>query len=249
VRPVIGIATQTQEPVVGQAPRAWIMVQKYIHVLAACGAVPWLLPLLPGEEETLRAAYDHLDGVFLAGGVDIDPGQYGEAEHQALCNTPDPERDWTEVTLLRWALAEGKPLLGICRGMQVLNVAAGGTLYQDIKLQHPEAIKHDYFSVSGNYPRDLLVHEVRVGPDSRLRSILGKETLAVNSMHHQGVRRLAPGLVPTAYAPDGLIEAVEGTNGRFVVGVQWHPEELTDKDPVHRLLFTAFLEAAVAARR
>jgi putative glutamine amidotransferase len=248
VRPVIGIATQTQEPVFGQTPRAWSMVQRYIHVLAACGASPWLIPLLPGDEETLRSVYDRLDGVFMAGGVDIDPAAYGEAEHRGLCNTPDSERDWSEMTLLRWALAEGKPVLGICRGMQAINVAAGGTLYQDIKLQHAEAIKHDYFSVSGNYPRDLLVHQVHVGAGSRLASILGKETVAVNSMHHQGVRRLAPGLVPTAHAPDGLIEGVEGDDGRFLVGVQWHPEELTEKDAVHRRLFTAFLEAAGAGR-
>jgi putative glutamine amidotransferase len=248
VRPVIGIATQTQEPAFGRAPRAWIMVQKYVRVLAACGALPWLIPLIPGDEETLRSVYDRLDGVFLTGGVDIDPAQYGEAEQRPLCDNPDPERDWTEMLLLRWTLADHKPLLGVCRGLQAINVAAGGTLYQDVRLQHPNAIKHDYFSVSGTYPRDLLTHEVHVCADARLRSILGKETVAVNSMHHQAIRRLAPGLVPTAHAPDGLIEGVEGSNGQFLVGVQWHPEELTEKDPVHRRLFAAFLVAAASAR-
>jgi putative glutamine amidotransferase len=245
VRPVIGIATQTQEAVFGQAPRAWAMAQKYVTVLAGCGALPWLIPLLDGDEDTLRATYDRLDGVFVAGGVDIDPARYGEAEHRPLCNKADPERDWAEMTLLRWALAEHKPVLGVCRGMQAINVAAGGSLYQDIKLQHEGAIKHDYFSVSGNHPRDLLAHEVRVRPDSRLGTILGKETVAVNSLHHQGIRRLAPGLAATAHAPDGLIEGVEGDNGRFLVGVQWHPEELTEKDPTMRRLFATFIEAAV----
>jgi putative glutamine amidotransferase len=242
-RPVIGIATQTQGAIFGQAPRAWIMGQKYVQVLVSCGAVPWLIPLLPGDEDTLGAIFDRLDGLFLTGGVDIDPVQYGETD-RSLSDDPDPDRDWAEMALIRWAIANHKPLLGVCRGLQAINVAAGGTLYQDIRSQRPEAIKHDYFSVSGNYPRDLLSHEVQVHKESRLAAILGQETVAVNSMHHQGIRRLAPGLVPTAYAPDGLIEGVEGTNGRFLVGVQWHPEELTEKDPVHRRLFAAFLEAA-----
>jgi putative glutamine amidotransferase len=248
VRPVVGIATQTQEAIYGQAPRAWHMVQRYVHVLVGCGGVPWLIPLVRGDEETLRAIYDRLDGVLLAGGVDVDPAEYGEAEQRPLCNRSDPERDWTELTLVRWALADHKPVLGVCRGMQTINVAAGGTLYQDIELQHPGAIKHDYFSVSRNYPRDLVVHEVRVRPGSRLAAVLGKETVAVNSLHHQGVRRLAPGLVPTAHAPDGVIEGVEGDNGRFLVGVQWHPEELTEKDPAMRRLFTSFVEAAASPR-
>jgi putative glutamine amidotransferase len=246
-RPVIGIATQTQEAVYGQTPRAWTLGQKYIQVLVSCGAVPWLIPLIPGDEDSLRAIFDRLDGVFMAGGVDIDPHQYGETD-PSLCGTIDPDRDWTEMALIRWAIAGHKPLLGVCRGLQALNVAAGGSLYQDIKSQWPEAIKHDYFSVSGNYPRDLLSHEVHVRKESRLAGILGKESVAVNSLHHQGIRRLAPGLVPAAHAPDGLIEAVEGEDGRFLVGVQWHPEELTEKDPAHRRLFTAFIEAAGASQ-
>jgi putative glutamine amidotransferase len=246
MRPIIGMVTQTQEATPGQETRAWSMGQKYVRVLTGCGGVPWLIPLLQGDEATLRSIYDRLDGVFMTGGVDIDPDQYGEAEHRPLCDKPDPERDWTDLTLVRWALADHKPVLGICRGIQTINVAAGGTLYQDIQRQRPEAIKHDYFSISGNYPRDLLVHEVRIRPDSRLRSILGQEAMVVNSLHHQGIRRLAPGLVPTAHAPDGLIEGIERDNGQFLVGVQWHPEELTEKDPAQVRLFMAFLEAAGA---
>jgi putative glutamine amidotransferase len=246
-RPLIGIPTQTQAAIFGQTPRAWSLGQKYVQVLTSCGAVPWLIPLLPGDEDTLRAIFDRLDGLFLPGGVDIEPHQYGEAD-PGLCGAIDPDRDWAEMTLIRWAVAEGKPLLGICRGLQALNVAAGGSLYQDIEAQRQGAIKHDYFSVSGNYPRDLLTHEVHVGKDSRLAALLCRETLAVNSLHHQGIRRLAPGLVPTAHAPDGLIEGVEGGDGRFLVGVQWHPEELTEKDPAHRRLFTGFIEAAAASQ-
>lgn len=241
-RPLIGIVTQTQEAVPGQLPLAWVMGQKYVRVLVADGAVPWLVPSLTGDEPTLRAIYEHLDGVFLTGGVDVGPERYGEEKH-ALCGQTDPARDWTELTLLRWAMADRKPVLGVCRGMQVINVAAGGSLYQDVSAQHPKAHKHDYFPVGG-YSRDYISHNVRIEPGSRLGRILGAEEAPVNSMHHQGIKRLADGLIATAHAPDGLIEGVEGANGQFLLGVQWHPEELTESSASMRRLFTAFLETA-----
>jgi putative glutamine amidotransferase len=242
-RPVIGIATQTQQAVAGQSPLAWIMGQPYVRVLTEDGAVPWLVPLLSGDEATLRCIYDRLDGIFLTGGVDIDPANYGEPLH-ALCGPTDADRDETEMNLIRWALADRKPVLGVCRGHQMINVALGGALYQDVGVQHPQAIKHDYFPSSGDYTRDYVVHDVEVIPDSRLGSVLGAGRLRVNSMHHQGVKRLAPGLRATAFAPDGLIEGLEGVNGQHLVGVQWHPEELSDKDPVMRRLFHSFLVEA-----
>jgi putative glutamine amidotransferase len=244
-RAVIGIVTQTQEPSPGQSPRAWIMGSKYIEVLAALGAVPWLIPLLRDDTETLRCLYERLDGLFLTGGVDVDPANYHEPRHER-CGVTDPDRDWTELTLIRWAVADHKPVLGVCRGIQILNVAAGGTLYQDLTAQRPHALKHDYFAPGGNPTRDYLAHEIRPVPGSRLAAVLGSEEVPVNSMHHQGIKDLAPGLAPTAFAPDGLIEGVEGRNGRFLLGVQWHPEELADGDPAMRRLFTAFLAAAGA---
>jgi putative glutamine amidotransferase len=244
-RPVIGIATQTQQAVAGQTPLAWVMGQQYVRVLAEAGALPWLVPLLPGDEATLRCIYDRLDGVFLTGGVDVDPAHYGEPVH-SLCGPTDRDRDDTELRLVRWALADHKPVLGVCRGHQMINVAVGGALYQDVGAQHPRAIKHDYFPSGGDYTRDHVVHDVEVAHGSRLGAILGAARVRVNSMHHQGVKRLAPGLQATAYAPDGLIEGLEGVNGQFLVGVQWHPEELTDKDPAMRRLFGEFLAAASA---
>ena len=122
-------------------------------------------------------------------------------------------------------------------------MAVGGSLYQDVAAQHPEAIKHDHFPVGGRR-RDELAHEVHLAPGSRLQRLLATESLAVNSMHHQGIARLAPGLVPVATSPDGLIEGVEAANGQFLIGVQWHPEDLVDVDPRMARLFAAFIDAA-----
>jgi putative glutamine amidotransferase len=238
---IIGITTQTLEAVPNQLPRCWVMSQRYVHVLAAAGAVPWVIPLLQGEEATLRAIYERLDGLFLPGGVDVDPAAYGESRGP-LCGRTDPERDWTELLFLRWALADGKPVLAVCRGAQLVNVAVGGSLYQDVAAQHPEAIKHDHYPVDGRR-RDELAHEVRIAAGSRLQRLLGTDTLLVNSMHHQGIARLAPGLVAVATSPDGLIEGVEGVTDQFLIGVQWHPEDLVDVDRRMRRLFDAFIGA------
>jgi putative glutamine amidotransferase len=240
---VIGIATQTLEPIPGQVPHAWVMGQRYVKVLVQGGATPWLIPLLPGDEDTLRAIYDQLDGVFLTGGVDVDPTNYGETK-QPYCDRTDPARDWTELMLIRWALRDHKPLFGVCRGIQVINVACGGSLYQDVAEQRADAIRHDYFPHRGNFSRDYLAHPVRVELDTRLGHMLGAPQVQVNSMHHQGIKTLATGLRPNAYAPDGLIEGVEGANGHFLLAVQWHPEELAGSDAGMNRLFTEFVAAS-----
>jgi len=240
--PVIGITTQTLEAIPDQLPRCWILSQRDVIVLTAAGALPWVIPLLEGNEAALRGIYERLDGLFLPGGVDIDPTAYGEPR-TSLCGRVDTARDWAELLLVRWALADKKPVLAVCRGAQLVNVAVGGALYQDVGAQHPDAIKHDHFPIGGRR-RDELAHEVRLVRGSRLQRLLGVESLAVNSMHHQGISRLAPGLVPVATSPDGLIEGVETGNGQFLIGVQWHPEDLVDVDPRMKRLFDAFVEAA-----
>lgn len=247
-RPIIGVPTQTLQSLGGVSadiPPSWVMSQRYVLVLAAAGAVPSLVPLL--DESTLRAAYEELDGIFLPGGADIDPATYGRDPHP-LCDRTDRERDRVELLLAGWAIAEGKPVLGVCRGLQLINVAAGGTLYQDLAEQYAGAIRHDYFPYAGGHARDHLAHAVRISEASRLERVLGARELRVNSMHHQGIRELGRGLVATAHAPDGLIEGIEGTNGRFVVAVQWHPEALTDADSRSRQLFAAFIDAAASHR-
>jgi putative glutamine amidotransferase len=227
----------------GQIPLSWVMGQKYVRALTAEGGIPWVVPLIQSDEATLRCIYERLDGLFLMGGVDVDPVHYGESR-LPLCGQTDPARDWTELSLVRWCMTDHKPVLGACRGVQVINVAAGGTLYQDIATQCPRAMKHDYFPTANAYTRDLLVHDIQAQPDSKLAGLLGTDSVPVNSMHHQGIKELAPGLVPSAVAPDGIIEGIEGTNGHFLIGVQWHPEELAEKQAPQRRLFAAFIEAA-----
>lgn len=243
-RPIIGVPTQTLEEIPGELPRCWVMSQQYVRVLVQSGAVPWIIPLLTGDRETLRAIYDRLDGIFLPGGVDLDPACYQE-EAGAQCGRTDRDRDEIELQLTRWAMEDGKPLLAVCRGVQVMNVAAGGTVYQDLAADVPGSLKHDYFPGQGPYTRDMLVHDVRIPPDTRLGRLLQTPTLRVNSMHHQGIKRVAEGLRANAYAPDGLVEGLESPNGHFLLGVQWHPESLAENDPVMRRLFAAFIEAAI----
>ncbi|HEY7613242.1 MAG TPA: gamma-glutamyl-gamma-aminobutyrate hydrolase family protein [Gemmatimonadales bacterium] len=243
-RPVIGIPTQTLHSIEGipeTVPESWVMNQRYSRAVAAAGGLPMMIPLLD-EADTLRALYDRLDGVLLPGGVDLDPATYGEAPLPA-CGRLDPGRDRVELAFARWSIEEGKPLFGLCRGLQIVNVALGGTLYQDIAAQRNDAIKHDYFPTAG-YSRDHLAHAVTVTSGSRLDALVGTAPLKVNSMHHQAVKDLAPDLVSTAVAPDGLIEAVELPAGPFLLGVQWHPESLTERDPRMHRLVAGFVEAA-----
>ena len=244
-RPVIGVPTQTLQSLGGvsaEIPPSWVMSQRYIVTLTNAGALPWMIPLV--DDETLRGVYEQLDGVFLPGGADIDPASYGRDPHP-LCDKTDPARDRVELLLARWALADGKAALGVCRGLQLLNVAAGGTLYQDLAEQLPRSMKHDYFPFGGStFTRDYLAHEVTVAEGSRLARVFGAGAVRVNSMHHQGIRTLGQGLVATAHAPDGLVEGIECEDGRWIVGVQWHPEALTDGDAKSRDLFSEFIEAA-----
>jgi putative glutamine amidotransferase len=148
---------------------------------------------------------------------------------------------------LRWAIADRKSVLAICRGAQILNVALGGTLYQDIRTECPKAARHDCHAPAEGLQRDSLVHMVRAEPDSRLAGILGANDVPVNSLHHQGIKTLASALRATAFSPDSLIEGVEATDGHFLLGVQWHPEELTGHEP-HRRLFERFVTETGRAR-
>lgn len=222
------------------------MGRSYIEELRKVGAVPWVIPLIPGDPDTLQEIFDRLDGVFITGGVDVDPSRYGEPKTD-LCGATDPDRDAVEIALLQHALNRDLPVLAVCRGIQILNVALGGSLYQDLTAQVPAALKHDYFPTPAQPSRKYLAHDVTVTAGSRLAHLLGDARVPVNSMHHQAIKTLAPGLAATAHAPDGIIEAVEGTDGQYLVAVQWHPEELTETHPGQARLFTTFVEASSAA--
>lgn len=243
-RPVVGIATQTLPGKAGgELPNCWIMGQRYVEALRTVGGIPWLIPLLPHDPDTMAGIFERLDAIFLTGGVDVDPSRYGEPRHPK-CGTTDPDRDAVELMLLDHATATGKPVLAVCRGIQILNVARGGTLYQDVAAMVPAAMKHDYFPTPDRPSRSYLAHDITVAADSRLGEVLGEPVATVNSMHHQAIKDLAPGLRATAFAPDGIIEAVEATDHKFLVAVQWHPEELSDSQPGMKRLFSAFAAAA-----
>jgi putative glutamine amidotransferase len=227
-------------------PDSWVMSGRYFTALARAGAVPVMVPLLQDDEATLRALYDHLDGLFLAGGVDVDPEVYGQQRHE-LCGRTDTARDAVELKLARWAADDGKPVLGVCRGLHVINVAMGGTLWQDCGALFPGSIKHDYFPTQG-FERDHIAHTVDVSGDSRLAAALGSGTVEVNSMHHQGIRKLGDRLQASAVAPDGLIEGIESKGDGFLVAVQWHPEALAEEDTGTTELFRAFTSACAAWR-
>jgi putative glutamine amidotransferase len=236
--PTIGITCTIYQRDHDQRPPDTGQNQSYIDAVIRAGAAPLLIPNVT-DEALLRTLYDRLDGLLLSGGGDIAPLYYGEARHEK-CGLPSPERDVTELALTRWAIGEGMPLLAICRGIQVLNVALGGSLYQDIEAQAPGAKRHRW---SPGYPRDYIAHSVSIGAQTRLARIVGTDPLPVNSFHHQAIKDVAPGLTVTARAPDQIIEAVEANGQAFVVGVQWHPEGLASADVRAQRLFDAVVEA------
>ena len=243
-RPLIGVTTQTLQAIDGipdGLPHSVVMNQRYYHAVASAGGAPVLVPLLD-DLETLRAIYERTDGILIPGGVDVDPTVFGEKPHERLGRI-DPARDRVEIQLVKWAVEDDKPVLGLCRGLQVINVALGGTLYQDLEAEYPNAIKHDYFPTYG-YSRDHLAHDVAVEAGSRMRHALVDAAVPVNSMHHQGIKGLASRLSASAVAPDGLIEAAESTSESYLVGVQWHPEVFELSDPSSGVLFTDFVQAA-----
>ena len=207
--------------------------QDYLNAIIRAGAAPVLLPLTEDEHAQITLL-TRLDGLLLSGGADVAPALYGE-ETRPCCG------EIFEISIVQKALKIGLPVLGICRGLQVMNVAMGGTLYQDIATQLPGAIKHPCYDT----PRDK-VHEVTVTEHSKLHRISGTTRIGVNSRHHQGVKKLGNGLVATAYSEDGLIEAFECPAEKFVMAVQWHPESLSDRYPEAQAIFNAFAEACKA---
>lgn len=212
-------------------------IQAYVRAVERAGGLPLLVPY-GLDSVTQRALYERVDGLLLTGGGDVSPLHYGQAAIDQL-HSLDAARDETELQLARWAANEGKPLLAICRGLQVVNVAAGGTLFQDLPSQRPGPIRHD----SAEQPSEQPVHPVTVAEGSALAACLGATLLQVNSAHHQAIDQPGAGLRLTAHAPDGVIEGAELEGHVFFLGVQWHPERLPAGDR-SAALFTGLTAAA-----
>ena len=232
--PLIGITTAVRSN--DQGNRFYAAYAPIIAAVEKGGGLPVMFPceLAP---DTLRQLYDRVDGLLLPGGGDIDPVWYGEGIHPETANI-DPARDEAEIKVARWAVEENRPVFCICRGHQVLNVALGGTLIQDIPSQVPMAEEHHF-----DKPRTRRIHDIQIETDSRLAQIMGKTSIGVNSIHHQAIEQLASPLRITAHSPGGIIEAVEIPDHRFALAVQWHPEDLTDDERMLRL-FQAFVDKA-----
>ncbi|MEA3349538.1 MAG: gamma-glutamyl-gamma-aminobutyrate hydrolase family protein [Chloroflexota bacterium] len=234
--PLIGITTNRQTSSFGFPEFA--VNEVYVQAVAQAGGIPVLVPLGLTAKQ-LRTLLSSLDGLLLSGGGDIESEKYAADSTPKVKHT-DPDRDRVEIQLIQDAISTGAAFLGICRGIQVLNVALGGTLYTDIEDLHPNAIKHKYYP---DWPRDLLAHEIEIQPNSILAQISSTDKMGVNSLHHQGIDRLAPDLRAIAHAPDGLIESVVLPGHFFGLAVQWHPEHLTAHASA-RALFRAFVAAA-----
>ncbi len=211
----------------------------YSEALFHAGGVPVLLPLIP-EKKYALGLIEGLDGIILSGSnSDVDPHSYGEEPHPKIGSIMS-RRDLTDWYLLEEVFRTRKPLLGICFGMQILNVFLGGTLWQDIQAQVEGAINH-----SQNSLEEYRAHTVRIRPTSRLYSLVGKKQLRVNSYHHQAVKKVAPSLIPVATATDGIVESVEFRDKKhYVFAVQWHPEIGWENDPVSQKIFSQFAEIA-----
>ncbi|MDM8520774.1 gamma-glutamyl-gamma-aminobutyrate hydrolase family protein [Anaerolineales bacterium HSG6] len=239
--PVIGVPCRSDISAV-YAERV-LMAQNttYIDAITTAGGIPILIPLKL-QKEQLEAIFERVDGLVFTGGGDIDPTYYNETVQVDNLDDIQSDRDRVEIALMQMAIAKQKPFFGICRGMQIMNVATGGALWQDIPQQKPDSLRHDYFRQTGqHFERDYLAHTVAFVDDSRIAAILQTNNMQVNSLHHQGVKSLAPTLQAVAHSEDGIIEALEIADHPFALSVQWHPEELVNHHESARELFAAFV--------
>lgn len=239
MKPLIGITTGE----VINFDRPWAPVtygqsHTYSDAVIRAGGIPVLIPITQ-DLDTITELYGHLDGLLFAGGNDINPHLYGEEARPLTVEVSDI-RDAVEVTLLGRALTDNKPILAICRGAQLLNVLCGGTLHQDILTDFPGAQDHDASKHRQN--QGYVAHTLKVDTSSRLAEILGDTSVTANSLHHQAVKVVAPGLKAVAWAEDGVIEAVESLDAsRFMIGLQCHPEALHGTEQKWDAIFSSFV--------
>ncbi|WP_196001263.1 gamma-glutamyl-gamma-aminobutyrate hydrolase family protein [Clostridium sp. 1001271B_151109_B4] len=210
----------------------------YSKCIAKANGIPIYLPIIENKD-VLEEQLSLCNGILLPGGADINPLLYNTSPqlHLGKCNDLI---DWYQISITQKALSLNMPILGICRGIQVLNVAAGGTLYQDISHNIPNAILHNQNSHLSN-----ICHPISIKKNSLIRNILGEDKYIVNSAHHQAVKELGNNLIATSTSPDGIIESIEMEGKNFVVGVQWHPEMLSLKDTIMLKLFESFISSCI----
>ena len=231
-KPIIGIV-----PLVDIERESYWMLPGYMKGIEQAGGIPLMLPLT-SDEENLQQLAEELDGFLYAGGQDISPNLYAQRRSR-MCGQSCHERDEMETILFSMVYEQDKPLLGICRGIQCINVVMGGTLYQDLPSEHSSDTEHHQIP-----PYDVPVHSVKIIGDSPLYKLLKKETLMVNSYHHQAIKTLAPKLSVMAVSEDSLVEAVYVPNKKFIWGIQWHPELSYLADENSRRIFSEFVMMA-----
>lgn len=230
MKPIIGITASLEGPKIN-------VQRENCDAVVLAGGLPFIIPYFV-DKQTIHQLSSHLDGLLLSGGGDIDPFLFEEEPIPKL-GSITPERDFLEVQLIHDMLVQDKPILGICRGCQILNVAAGGNMFQDIYSQmEKELLQH-----AQQAPRYHVSHMAMIQKNTLLHRIMEEEQIKVNSFHHQAVKDLAQGFQVSALASDGVIEAFESREHSFVLGVQWHPEDLYQKHPDMLKLFKAFVEA------
>jgi len=234
-KPVIGINCDLDTEGTGRPlPRPYLFIYTaYFDAVAQAAGIPLLIPFMDNQRD-IEQALSKADALLLTGGGDVDPAFYKSELHPETVKAAGRRLQF-DLSITKMALSQQKPILGICMGMQMLNVAAGGTLRQAINRGDPE-INHKQMN---RYNQE--VHNIQILPDTRLAQIVGDNTLRVNSTHHHGVDQIAPGFRVSATAPDGLVEAIESKDAQFVIGVQWHPERLLSYSQ-HLTLFTALIE-------
>jgi len=239
MRPLIGIPAQADFRE-GSGRPIYCNNRAYVHAIEHAGGVPVLIPMLH-DMSLLESLLMRLDGIVFSGGVDIQPRYYQEEKHPWLGEV-DERLDEMEMHLMHTALQEGMPILGICRGMQLLNVALGGTLYQDITTEFPDSMEH----CRRELPRNTLIHNVRIAKGSRMEQVLDTDEIKSNSLHHQAVKVPGKGVFISGRAEDGIAELLEVPSYRFVLGIQGHPEETYTTEPVSTRLFQALVEACTS---
>ncbi|MBQ4091243.1 MAG: gamma-glutamyl-gamma-aminobutyrate hydrolase family protein [Clostridia bacterium] len=230
MKPIIGIFAEVD------SERSTTIQDQYVRAITAAGAIPIVLPYT-NEEHLQEELVDLCNGFLFSGGADVDPGRYGE-ERTAACEEPQLYRDEFEFAMFQKAFSSGKPMLAICRGAQLINVALGGKLYQDLPSENPTQIDHRQ-----SEPKFAPSHRVSIVSGTPLAQLVGDGYMTANSFHHQAVKALGRGLKVMAYADDGIIEAMYYAGKPYIRAYQWHPERICDEDGQNRLIFDDFVAA------